>query len=149
MDNQIKISDFVKLTGSTLKTVLYYHKIGLLKEPKRSPNGYRLYGAEELSRMLMIKHLKTLGLDLKQIKEILGDANEQTNLNEILKALQTDLLKEKKRIYEQLSRVETLLKHQITPLEKASFESETFEMVTNILETTKVEKQIHSYTELF
>ncbi|MCD2348258.1 MerR family transcriptional regulator [Clostridium guangxiense] len=149
MDNQIKISDFVKLTGSTLKTVLYYDKIGLLKEPKRSPNGYRLYGAEELSHMLMIKHLKTLSLDLKQIKEILGDANEQTNLNEILKALQTDLLKEKKRIDEQLSRVETLLKQQITPLEKASFESETFEMVTNILETTKVEKQIHSYTELF
>lgn len=149
MDNQIKISDFVKLTGSTLKTVLYYHKIGLLKEPKRSASGYRLYGAEELSRMRMIKHLKNLGLNLKQIKEILGDANEQTNLNEVLKALQTDLLKEKRRIDEQLSKIETLLKQQIVPLEKTPFESEVFEMVTNILETTEVEKQIHGYTELF
>lgn len=149
MDNQIKISDFVKLTGSTLKTVLYYHKIGLLKEPKRSQGGYRLYGAEELSRMRMIKHLKNLGLDLKQIKEILGNANEQTNLNEILKALQADLLKEKKRINEQLSKIETLLKDNIVPIEKASFDSKSFEMVTNILETTEVEKQIHGYTEIF
>lgn len=149
MDNQIKISDFVKLTGSTLKTVLYYHKIGLLKEPKRSQSGYRLYGAEELSRMRMIKHLKTLGLDLKQIKEILGDTNEQTNLNEILKALQTDLLKEKRRIDEQLSKIETLLKEKIVPLEKASFESKAFETVTNILETTEIEKKLHGYTETF
>lgn len=42
MDNQILIGHFVKLTRSTLKTVLYYHKIGLLKEPKRSSSGYRL-----------------------------------------------------------------------------------------------------------
>ncbi|WP_243157984.1 MerR family transcriptional regulator [Aminipila terrae] len=36
MDNKVTISDFAKLTKSTLKTILYYHKIGLLKEPKRS-----------------------------------------------------------------------------------------------------------------
>lgn len=29
MENRIKISDFAKLTGSTLKTILNYHKIGL------------------------------------------------------------------------------------------------------------------------
>lgn len=149
MANRIKISDFVKLTGSTLKTVLYYHKIGLLKEPKRSDSGYRLYGAEELSRMRMIKHLKNLGLSLKQIKEILKDANDETNLNEVLKALQTDLLKEKRRIEEQLSKIETLLKRQIVSLEKTPFESEALETVTNILETTEVQKQIHGYTKLF
>ena len=80
MDNQIKISDFVKLTRSTLKTVLYYHKVGLLQEPKRSSNNYRLYGAEALTRMRMIKHLKTLGLDLKQIKEILKPVQVKNNV---------------------------------------------------------------------
>ena len=60
MDNRIKIGHFVQLTGSTLKTVLYYHKIGLLQEPERSPGGYRLYGSAELSRMQLIKHLPRL-----------------------------------------------------------------------------------------
>jgi DNA-binding transcriptional MerR regulator len=148
MDNKIKISDFVKLTRSTLKTVLYYHKIGLLQEPKRSPSGYRLYGAEELARMRMIKHLKNLGLDLKQIKEILGDIKDQNNLSQVLKSLQVELLKEKNIIEDQLSRIEMLLKQE-TVLDKASFESEAFQMVTEILEPDQVENYVKSTPELF
>ena len=72
MEKQIKISDFAKLTGSTLKTIIYYHKIGLLQEPKRSPAGYRLYGPAELTRMQLIKRLKSLGLDLKAHQRNIG-----------------------------------------------------------------------------
>ncbi len=139
MNNQIKISDFVKLTGSTLKTVLYYHKIGLLHEPERSSNGYRLYGAEELARMRMIKHLKQLGLDLKQIKEILGNTQSRRSLREVLQSLQTELLKEKKTIEEQLSKIEGLLSQQTVQLEEAIFESELFQMVTKILASGQIQ----------
>lgn len=149
MDNQIKISDFVKLTRSTLKTVLYYHKIGLLQEPKRSSSGYRLYGAEELARMRMIKHLKNLGLNLNQIKEILGDAENEHNLSKVLKSLQAELLKEKKNIENQLSKIELLLKQQTVLLEKASLESEAFQMVTEILEPVQIKEYVHSSPELF
>lgn len=149
MDNQIKISDFVKLTRSTLKTILYYHKIGLLQEPERSSNGYRLYGAEELARMRMIKHLKNLGLDLKQIKEILGNTKNENNLSEVLKSLQAELLEEKKNIEEQLSKIEVLLNEQTVLLEKAPFESEAFQMVTEILEPVQVDNYIQPSPELF
>lgn len=148
MDNQIKISDFVKLTRSTLKTVLYYHKIGLLQEPKRSSNGYRLYGAEELARMRMIKHLKQLGLDLKQIKEILGDTQSHRTLREVLQSLQAELLNEKKTIEEQLSKIEILLSQQTVQLEETSFESDLFQMVTQILAPEQIENYI-TYPELF
>jgi len=149
MENQIKISDFVKLNGSTLKTVLYYHKIGLLQEPERSSSGYRLYGAEEISRMRMIKHFKNLGLDLKQIKEILGDTKNKNNLYEVLKPLQAVLLKEKKNIEDQLSKIDMLLKQQSVIFEKVSFESKAFEMVTEILEPVQVENYIQASPELF
>jgi DNA-binding transcriptional MerR regulator len=95
--NRIKISDFVKLTGSTLKTIIYYHKIGLLQEPERSPGGYRLYGATELERMQLIKHLKSLGLDLKRMKEVLGTIDDNKTLREVLQSLRSDLLSEKKK----------------------------------------------------
>lgn len=149
MDNYIKISDFVKLTRSTLKTVLYYHKIGLLPEPKRSSSGYRLYGAEELDRMRMIKHLKNLGLDLKQIKGILGDAKNQNNLSEVLKSLQAELLEEKKNIEAQLSKIDILLNKQTVPLEKAHFESEAFQIVTEILEPVQDKNIVQTSPELF
>ena len=96
MDNQIKISDFTKLTKSTLKTVMYYHKMGLLQEAKRSASGYRIYGAEELTCMRMIRHLKLLGLNLKQIKEILGDMHNQRTLRQVLQSLHIELSNEKK-----------------------------------------------------
>jgi len=149
VDNQIKISDFVKLTRSTLKTVLYYHKIGLLQEIKGSSSGYRLYGAEELARMRMIKHLKNLGLDLKQIKEILGDTKNQNNLSEVLKSLQDELLEEKKNIEVQLSKIEILLKQQTVLLEKSSLESDTFQIITEILEPVQVGNYVQASPELF
>jgi DNA-binding transcriptional MerR regulator len=148
VDNRIKIGDFVKLTRSTLKTVLYYHRIGLLQEPERSQGGYRLYGAEELSRMRTIRHLKNLGLDLKQIKEIIGDAREQSNLNEVLKSLQGELLNEKKKIEDQLSRIEALLDQQ-TALEKTTFESEAFQAVAEIVEPEKIQDYVQAPREIF
>ena len=149
MNNSILIGDFVKLTRSTLKTVLYYHKIGLLKEPKRSTSGYRLYGAEELEQMRMIKHLKHLGLDLKQIKEILGHNQNSGSLIEVLQSLQADLLIEKKNIDEQLSKIEILLRQETEALEEASFESKTFKIITEILEPEQVENYKESCPELF
>ncbi|WP_238883888.1 MerR family transcriptional regulator [Clostridium sp. YIM B02551] len=139
MDNKILIGDFVKLTGSTLKTVLYYHKIGLLNEPKRSMSGYRLYGAEELERMRMIKHLKNLGLDLKQIKEILGHTENNRNLREVLKSLQKELQREKQNIDEQLSKIEILLSQETDELEEPAFASESFKSIVETLEPEQVE----------
>lgn len=149
MDDRILIGDFVKLTGSTLKTVLYYHKIGLLEEPERSSGGYRLYGAEELSRMRMIKHLKSLGLDLKQVREILGHAQNNKSLREVLQSLHAELLIEKKNIEKQLSEIEILLNRETEELEETSFESESFKMITEILSPEQVENYKESYPDLF
>ncbi|EQK49589.1 helix-turn-helix domain-containing protein [Paraclostridium bifermentans] len=149
MKNQILIGDFVKLTNSTLKTVLYYHKIGLLKEPKRSNSGYRLYGAEELNQMRMIKHLKNLGLDLKKIKEILGHAKDNKNITEVLKSLHCDLLTERKKIDEQISKIETLLNKQVEDVEETLFESSSFRAITEILNQDQFENYKKSHEELF
>jgi DNA-binding transcriptional MerR regulator len=109
LENRIMISDFVKLTGSTLKTIKYYHKIDLLPEPARSSGGYRLYGPAELTRMQLIKRLKSLGLDLTRIKEILGDIDNPRTLREVLQSLRTELLNEKKTLEERVAKIEKLL----------------------------------------
>lgn len=147
--NQILIGDFVKLTNSTLKTVLYYHKIGLLNEPKRSNSGYRLYGAEELNQMRMIKHLKNLGLDLKKIKEILGYAKDNKNITEVLKSLHCELLTERKKIDEQISKIETLLNKQVEDVEETLFESSSFRAITETLDQDQFENYKKSHEELF
>lgn len=149
MENRIKIGDFVKLTGSTLKTVLYYHKIGLLQEPERSSGGYRLYGPAELTRMQIIKHLKCLGLDLKRTKEILGDIHNHKTLREVLQTLQAELLSEKKSLEERIAKIEKLLSEDKVSLDEDSFASPSFQMITEILGPDQIEKYARTCPELF
>jgi DNA-binding transcriptional MerR regulator len=149
MNDRIKISDFVKLTGSTLKTVMYYHKIGLLKEPERSPAGYRLYGSAELSRMQMIKHLKYLGLDLARIKETLGDADNNKTLREVLQALRDELVNEKKSLEERVGKIETLLSGETVSLDEESLTASSFEMISEILGADKTAEYAKNCPELY
>lgn len=148
MDNKILIGDFVKLTRSTLKTVLYYHKIGLLKEPIRTSSGYRLYGAEELAQMRNINNLKQLGLDLKQIKEILGNTQENKSTVEVLQSLHTELVNEKKSIEDRISKIEVLLSKEIENLNESAFESKSFNMITEVLEPDSLEDYKKSCPEM-
>lgn len=150
MKNRVKISDFVKLTGSTLKTIIYYHKIGLLQEPERSSGGYRLYGAAELTRMQLIKRLKSMGLDLKRIKGILGDINNPKTLREALQSLRIELLNEKKSIEERVRKIDLLLSEDTVLLkENIGGNSPSFQMITEILRPEQIENYTRTCPELF
>jgi len=145
----MKIGDFAKLTGSTLKTIIYYHKVGLLLEPERSPGGYRLYGPAELNSMRLIKHLKSLGLDLKRIKKILGDAHNNRTLQEILQISLNELLSEKRRIEVRIAKIKKLLSEDMVHLDENSLESPTFQKMAEILGTDEIEKYARTCPEIF
>jgi|GEM_PF-190802 Predicted transcriptional regulators len=149
LENRIKISDFTKLTGSTLKTIKYYHKIGLLQEPERSPGGYRLYGPVELTRMQLIKRFKSLGLDLKLIKEILGDMHNSRTLKEVLQSLRTELLNEKKTLEERVAKIELLLSQNTVHLDENTFESPSFQIVKDILGQEQIDNYIRTCPEVY
>ncbi|MGE5423625.1 MAG: MerR family transcriptional regulator [Ignavibacteriales bacterium] len=149
MESRIKIGDFVKLTGSTLKTVNYYHKIGLLPVPERSAGGYRLYGPEDLNRMRLIKHLKSLGLDLKHIKEIVGNLDNPRTSREVLQSLRSELLNEKKTLEERINKIDILLSDDKPLLDEDCFESTSFQMITEILGPDQIEKYSNTCPEIY
>ena len=149
MENRMKIGDFFKLTGSTLKTVKYYHKIGLLPKPERSTAGYRLYGPAELNCMRLIKHLKSLGLDLKRIKEILGNVNNNATLQEVLQLLRSELTLDKKNIEERIAKIDKMLNQGTVHLDQDSFESLTFQKMAAILGADQIEKYAQTCPEIY
>jgi len=140
VENRIKIGDFVKLTGSTLKTVNYYHKIGLLPEPPRTDGGYRLYGLEDLNRMQLIKHLKSLGMSLKQIKEIIGNLDNQRTSREVLQSLRSELLSGKQTLEERIAKIDAVLSNNAPLLDDDCFGSASFQMITEILGAEQIER---------
>jgi DNA-binding transcriptional MerR regulator len=89
----LHIGEVAKLIGVSPKTIRYYHEIGLLAEPKRTEVGYRLYTAQDLLRLQRIRRLRSLGLPLDRIKEILGetDVEQEVVLRNALRSLVEEL----------------------------------------------------------
>ncbi|AKL96068.1 transcriptional regulator [Clostridium aceticum] len=49
------VKEVAGLTGTTVKTLHHYHKVGLLKPCKVTEAEYRIYGIKELERLQQIE----------------------------------------------------------------------------------------------
>lgn len=67
----IKIGELAKRTESTVETIRYYEKEGLLPEPSRSDGNYRLYGEDHIERLRFIRHCRTLDMALDEVRTLL------------------------------------------------------------------------------
>lgn len=76
------VHEVAKIAYTTVKTLYYYHKIGLLIPEQTTEAGYRLYGKKALERLQQILFYKELDFPLKEIKQILdGEVDRETTLN--------------------------------------------------------------------
>lgn len=66
-----QIGEAAERVGLSLRTVRYWEEIGLVEPEARSKGGFRLYSESDLSRLLVIKAMKPLGLTLDEMREIL------------------------------------------------------------------------------
>ncbi|HBQ05667.1 MAG TPA: DNA-binding protein [Halomonas sp.] len=74
----MRVSELAQTGGVTAETVRHYTREGLL-QPHRDPrNGYQLYDAESLGRLRFIDCLRSLGVSLPEIKQILSWADQGT-----------------------------------------------------------------------
>lgn len=86
------ISDFAKKAGVTVKTLLHYDKLGLIKAD-RDDNGYRVYNDNDFLLIQQITMLKFIGLSLSEIKDLVDDSN--LKLEDVI-MIQLEALKRKK-----------------------------------------------------
>lgn len=98
-----------ELAGTTVKTVRHYHQIGLLDEPERAGNGYKLYGVTHLVRLLRIKRLVDLGVPLAQVA-LLGQGDDRTD--ETLRAIGAELADTIGRLQQVRAELESILHHR-------------------------------------
>lgn len=64
------IGELAGRAGVGVETVRYYERRGLLAEPDRGPNGYRLYTPADLERLAFIARAKRLGFTLTEIADL-------------------------------------------------------------------------------
>ena len=67
----MRIGEVALRAGVNVQTLRYYERRGLLREPARSPSGYRQYDADAVRVIRFIKRAQELGFSLREVEELL------------------------------------------------------------------------------
>ncbi|MEW9527260.1 MerR family transcriptional regulator [Microbispora sp. NPDC049125] len=79
----LTIGQLARRTGVPVRTIRFWSDIGVIPPTDRSAGGYRLYDAEAVARLDLVRTLRELGLDLATVQRVL---TRQTGLAEVARA---------------------------------------------------------------
>ena len=69
----LRVGQLAKRTGLTVRTLHHYDELGIVSPRRRSAAGYRLYGEDDVARLLQVVLLRRLGLSLAEVRASLDD----------------------------------------------------------------------------
>ena len=73
MSDALSIGDFSVITHLSIKTLRYYHQVGLLEPAEVDPHtGYRRYRVEQIPTAQIIQRFRDLGMPLEEVKAVLA-----------------------------------------------------------------------------
>ena len=132
--------ELADLAGTTVNTVRYYHRVGLLDEPERRNNGYKEYGVRHLDCLLRIRRLVQLGVPISQIGRLRpGDTLDP----EVLRQVDAELATEIERLQQTRTAIATILRDGAPADVPEGFESVASRLSQN---DTSL---LHVYTRLY
>src|SRR5258708_34732230 len=68
-----RIGEVAARAGVTVDTLRYYERLGVLPLARRTAGGLRQYGDDVLRHVRFIQQAQTLGLTLKDVRQLLSD----------------------------------------------------------------------------
>ncbi len=105
-----KIGEFSNLSKTTIKTLRYYEKEGLLIPSYVDEiSGYRFYETDQLLVLSKIISLRQIGMSIDNIKNVI---DEKISLSELLKSRKKEIENELSNTKNQLSRINCLLEEK-------------------------------------
>lgn len=89
----MRIGEVADQTSLSFRTLRHYDDIGLVSPSARTEGGFRLYTANDVTRLMVIRRMKPLGYTLEEMSDLLavvdalredpGDAALRSRLQEI------------------------------------------------------------------
>ncbi|MEQ8155573.1 MAG: MerR family transcriptional regulator [Clostridiaceae bacterium] len=119
--NLLSIGELVSTCNVSHKTLRYYDSIGLLKPAEVNPeNGYRYYEKWQVTRIMTIKELQSLGISLVEIKMCLENGDSElllNNLKNIFESKKNDIKEQILILNKNLEKIK-IFKSQYEKIEK-------------------------------
>lgn len=109
-DERFSIGRLARRTGYSIDTIRYYERIALMPTVERTGGGHRLYGGHHVRRLAFIRHCRTLGLSLDQVRDLLGDIESRAYGCEEFRALLARCAAGIRRRIDELCAIETNLR---------------------------------------
>jgi Cu(I)-responsive transcriptional regulator len=72
----LSIGDLARATGTTVETIRYYERVGVLPAPARTGGGQRAYTPVHLNRLGFVRRARDLGFTLDQVRALLDLADQ-------------------------------------------------------------------------
>ena len=86
MQNGLAIGDFARATHLSVKTLRYYHRVGLLEPADVDPDtGYRRYTTDQIPAAQIIRRFRNLDMPVEEVKQVLAAPDIETR-NELIAA---------------------------------------------------------------
>lgn len=114
------VGEFAKKTGTTVRTLQYYDKEGLLVSSGKSEGGRRLYTEKDIVKLHQILSLKYLGFSLDDIKNKLKSLNTPSDVASVLTEHADAIRKKIEDLSETLKTIEAL-KDEIMQMQSVDF----------------------------
>ena len=114
--------ELAKRCGVTVRTVQYYDTRGILVPSELSEGGRRLYSEEDLKRMQIICFLRSLGLSIDAIAQLLSEDDPGSVISLLLEQQEAALREEVSERQERLKKLEEL-RRGLKSVEELSVES--------------------------
>ena len=67
----MKIGELSTASGTTIESIRFYEREGLIAEPGRTDGNYRVYGDDHVQRLVFIRRCRSLDMALDEIRVLL------------------------------------------------------------------------------
>ena len=67
----MRIGELAKRVGVSVQAIRFYERRRLMRTPRRTPAGYRIYSEQDLESVTLIKKMQRFGFKLVEIRRVL------------------------------------------------------------------------------
>ena len=113
----LTIGALAEAAGIGVETIRFYERRGLLRDPPRTPAGYRQYPADTVDRVKFIRRAQGLGFALREVLELLDLRVDDVAACGLVEAQAREKLEQVGGKIEELRRMETALQRLVEACE--------------------------------